>query len=97
MISATATFAVFKHEPSIGFVRVLTVLTDLADIRPYDATAPALPTYEEAVRIVTERGLTREPRIGFLKKFGIAEYVPVCERIVFSSAEELNGLATAMV
>ena len=55
MISATATFAVFKHEPSIGFVRVLTMLTDLTDIRPYDATAPALPTYEEAVRIATER------------------------------------------
>jgi hypothetical protein len=97
MISAIATFAVFKHEPSIGFVRVLTVLTDLADIRPYEATAPALPTYAEAVRIATERGLAREPRIGFLKKFGIAEYVPVCERIVFSSAEELDGLATAMV
>ncbi len=97
MISATATFAVFKHEPSIGIVRVLTVLTDLADIRPYDATAPALPTYAEAVRIATERGLAREPRIGFLKQFGVAEYVPVCERVVLNSAEELDALAAAMV
>ncbi len=97
MISAIATFAVFKHEPSAGFVRVLTVLTDLADIRPYDATDPALPTYAEAVRIVTDRGLAREPRIGFLKQFGVAEYVPVCERVVLSSAEELDALAAAMV
>ena len=96
MISATATFAVFKHEPSIGFVRVLTMLTDLTDIRPYDATAPALPTYEEAVRIATERGLAREPRIGFLKQFGVAEFVPVCERIVCRTAEELDSLAAAM-
>jgi hypothetical protein len=97
MISATATFAVLKHEPSAGIVRVLTVLTDLADIRPYDATAPALPTYAETVRIVTERGLAREPRIGFLKQFGVAEFVPVCERVVFNSAEELDALAAAMV
>ena len=53
MTSATATFAVFRHEPSTGIVRVLTVLTDLAEVRPYDATAPALPTYAEAVRIAT--------------------------------------------
>lgn len=97
MISATATFAVLKHEPSIGVVRVLTVLTDLADIRPYDATAPALPTYAEAVRIATERGLAREPRIGFLKQFGVAEYVPVCERVVLNSGDELDALAAAMV
>ena len=97
MIAATATFAVLKHEPSIGFVRVLTVLTDLADIRPYDATAPALPTYAEAVRIATERGLAREPRIGFLKQFGVSEYVPVYERVVLNSGEELDALAAAMV
>ncbi|HVT87714.1 MAG TPA: hypothetical protein VHD56_02595 [Tepidisphaeraceae bacterium] len=97
MIAVTATFAVVKHQPSPDVMRVLTILTGLADIGPYDALAPMLPTYDEAVRIVTERGLTRAPRIGFLKKFGIAEYVPVCERIVFSSAEELDGLATAMV
>ena len=97
MISATATFAVLKHEPSAGIVRVLTVLTDLADIRHYDATAPALPTYAEAVRIVTERGLARTPRIGFLKQFGVAEFVPVCERVVLDSAEELDALAAAMV
>lgn len=93
----STTFAVLKHEPSAGIVRVLTVLTDLADIRPYEATAPALPTYAEAVRIATERGLAREPRIGFLKQFGVAEYVPVCERVVLSSAEELDALAAAMV
>jgi hypothetical protein len=48
------------------------------------------------VRIATERGLTRQPRIGFLKQLGVAEYVPVCERIVFGSPEELDTLAAAM-
>jgi hypothetical protein len=95
MISATATFAVFRHEPSKGVVRVLTVLTDLAEVRFYDATAPALPTYTEAVRIVTERGLAREPRIGFLKQFGVAEFVPVCERITCATTEELDALVAA--
>lgn len=97
MISATATFAVFKHEPSAGFVRVVTILTDLADIRPYDATAPALPTYSEAVAIATERGLARTPRIGFLKQFGVAEYVPVCELVVFNSTDEVDALASSIV
>ncbi|MGD1277479.1 MAG: hypothetical protein ABR964_09665 [Tepidisphaeraceae bacterium] len=77
-------------------MRVITILTDLADIRPYDALSPALPTYAEAVRIVTERGLSRDPRIGYLKNFGIAEYVPVCERIVLGCGEELDSLAAAM-
>jgi hypothetical protein len=48
------------------------------------------------VRIATERGLTRQPRIGFLKQVGVAEYVPVCERIAFGSSEEIDTLATAM-
>jgi hypothetical protein len=96
MISATATFAVLKEQTSAGVLRVMTVLTDLADIRPYDATAPELPTYAEAVAIVTERGLARAPRIGFLKQFGVAEYVPVSERVVLDSAEELDALAAAM-
>ena len=96
MISATATFAVLKEQTSAGVLRVMTVLTDLADIRPYDATAPELPTYAEAVAIVTERGLARTPRIGFLKQFGVAEYVPVSERVVLDSAEELDALAAAM-
>jgi hypothetical protein len=96
MISAAATFAVFKRQTSLATVQVITILTDLADIRPHDAIAPALPTYEEAVRIATERGLARERRIGFLKQFGIAEFVPVCERIVWDSADELNSLAAAM-
>ena len=96
MIAATATFAVFKRQTSPATVQVITILTDLADIRPHDAIAPALPTYEEAVRIATERGLAREPRIGFLKQFGIAEFIPVCERIVWESADELNSLAAAM-
>jgi hypothetical protein len=96
MISATATFAVFRHEPSAGMVRVLTVLTDLADVRSYDSTAPALPTYAEAVRIATERGLAREPRMGFLKQFGVAEFVPVCERIVCVTSEELHALTVAI-
>jgi hypothetical protein len=95
MISATATFAVFRHEPSTGIVRVLTVLTNLSEIQFYDATAPALPTYAEAVRIATERGLAREPRLGFVKQFGVAEFVPVCERIVCVTSEELNALAAA--
>ncbi len=69
MIAATATFAVFKRQISPGTVRLVTILTDLSDIRPYDAIARALPTYEEAVRIATERGLARQPRIGFLKLF----------------------------
>jgi hypothetical protein len=45
---------------------------------------------------VTERGLARTPRIGFLKQFGVAEFVPVCERVVLDSAEELDALAAAM-
>ena len=73
MIAATATFAVFKRQSSPTTIQVVTILTDLADIRPHDAIAPALPTYDEAVRIATERGLAREPRIGFLKQFGVAE------------------------
>jgi hypothetical protein len=96
MISATATFVVLQQHPSTGVLRVLTVLTDLTDIRPYDENAPALPTYSEAVAIVTERGLARLPRIGFLKQFGVAEYVPVCERVVLDSAEDLDALAAAM-
>ena len=95
MICATATFAVLKHQ-SAGVLRILTVLTDLTDVRPYDVTSPALPTYTEAVAIVTERGLARTPRIGFLKKLGVAEYVPVSERVVLDSAEELDALAAAM-
>ena len=96
MIAATATFAVLKRQTSPELIQVVTLLTDLADIQPHDATAPALPTYAEAVRIATERGLARDPRIGFLKKFGVAEFVPVSERIVFLSAEELDALAAAM-
>lgn len=96
MIAATATFAVLKRQPSSATMQVVTILTGLADVQPHDATAPALPTYAEAVRIATERGLSREPRIGFLKQFGVAEFVPVCERIVCNSAEELDALATAM-
>ena len=98
MIAATATFAVLKRQSSdLATVQVVTILTDLADIRPHDAIAPALPTYEEAVRIATERGLARQPRIGFLKHFGVAEFVPVCERIVCESAEELDSLTAATV
>jgi hypothetical protein len=96
LIAATATFAVFKRQTSPATVQVITILTDLADIRPHDAIAPALPTYEEAVRIATERGLAREPRIGFLKQFGVAEFVPVCERIVCTTAEELDSLEVAI-
>jgi hypothetical protein len=96
MIAATATFAVFKKQSSPTTIQVVTILTDLADIRPHDAIAPALPTYDEAVRIATDRGLAREPRIGFLKQYGVAEFVPVCERLVFVSQEELGEFAAAM-
>lgn len=97
MIAATATFAVLKRQPSPTTIQLITILTGLADIRPHDATAPALPTYAEAVRIATDRGLAREVRIGFLKQFGVAEFVPVSERIVCESSEELEFLAAAMV
>ena len=96
MIAATATFAVLKRQPSPTTIQVVTILIGLADIRPHDATAPALPTYAEAVHIATERGLAREPRIGFLKQFGVAEFVPVSEQIVCVSSEELECLAAAM-
>ena len=96
MIAATATFAVLKRQPCPTTVQVVTILTSLADVQTHDATAPALPTYDEAVRIATERRLAREPRIGFLKQFGVAEFVPVCERIACNSEEELDALAAAM-
>jgi len=72
MIAATATFAVLKRQPSPTTIQVVTILTGLANVQPHDATAPALPTYAEAVQIATERGLAREPRIGFLKQFGLS-------------------------
>jgi hypothetical protein len=97
MIAATATFAVLRRQTSPASIQVLTILTNLADIEPHDAIAPALPTYDEAVRIATERGLTGQPRIGFLKQFGVAQFVPISERLVFDSAEELDTLAAAMV
>ena len=97
MISATATFAVLKHEPSPGIVRVLTVLTDLADIRPYDATAPALPTYAEAVRIVTERGLARSRASDSSSSSASPNSFPSASAVVLDSAEELDALAAAMV
>ena len=40
MIAATATFAVFKRQSSPTTIQVVTILTDLADIRPHDAIAP---------------------------------------------------------
>ena len=96
MISATAIFAVFRRETPPDKEQVVTMPIDLTDIRPYDAISPALSTYAEAVRIVTERGLGRQPWIGFLKQVGVAEFVPVSERIVLTSAEELDSLAAAM-
>jgi hypothetical protein len=96
MIAATATFAVLKRQPSPATVQVVTILTGLADIRPHDATEPALPTYEEAVHIATERGLAREARIGFLKQFGVAEFVSVSERIAFATSQDLDALGAAI-
>jgi hypothetical protein len=97
MIAATATFAVLKRQSSPTTIQVVTILTGLADIRPHDAAAPALPTYDEAVRIATERGLAREPRIGFLRQFGVTEFVSVCERLVCVSSKELDALAAAVI
>ena len=96
MIAATATFAVLKRQPSPTTIQVVTILTGLAEVRSHDANSPALPTYAEAVRIATERSLARKPQIGFLKQFGVAEFVPVCERMVCNSAEEFDALAAAM-
>jgi hypothetical protein len=97
MIAATATFAVLKRQPSPTTIQAITILTDLADIKPLNAIAPQLPTYDEAVRIATKRGLALQPRIGFLKRFGFMEFVPVSERIACRSVEELDALAAAMV
>jgi hypothetical protein len=44
MIAVTATFAVLKRQISPASIQVLTILTNLADIEPHDAIAPALPT-----------------------------------------------------
>ena len=97
MIAVNAIFAVIRCQCSGAGTRVLTILTDLTDIRPHDAAAPALPTFEEAVRIATERGLNRPPRIGFVKQLGVTEYVPVCERVVLNSGDEVDALATSML
>jgi hypothetical protein len=97
MIAVTATFAVLKRQPSPTTIQAITILTDLADIRPLTAPVPQLPRYAEAVRIATERGLSRQPRIGLLKRFGFMEFVSVSERIVCESLEELDSLANAMV
>jgi hypothetical protein len=97
MIAVTATFIVIKYQPTPVSWRILTVLTDLTEIARYDATAPALPTYDEAVMIATARGLARQPRLGFLKQLGITEYVAVNERVVMNGAEELDELAASMV
>ncbi|HXE53551.1 MAG TPA: hypothetical protein VN541_11070 [Tepidisphaeraceae bacterium] len=95
MVAVTATFAVLLRR-SDGEQQIITLLTDLSDIRPYDAEAPELPTYSEAVRIATERGLSRQPRIGFLKRYGVQEFVPVCERVVLPSADEVDHLAASI-
>ena len=97
MIAATATFAVFKRQSSPTTIQVVTILTDLADIRPHDAIAPALPTYDEAgCALLPSGSLARSRASGFLKQFGVAEFVPVSERIVCGTPEELDSLAAAM-
>jgi hypothetical protein len=68
---------------------VVTVLIDLTDIRPYDALAPELPTFAEAVRFATDRGLSRILRISFLKKLGYSQFVPVGERVVVGTGKML--------
>lgn len=96
MIAVDAIFAVIRSDLPNGGVRVLTLLIDLKGIRPHDSTEPFLPSYDEAVRIVTERGLARTPRLGYVKRLGVVEHVPVCERLVVFSGDEIDALALAM-
>jgi hypothetical protein len=96
MIAAIATFAVLKRQPTPATVQIVTILIGLADVRPYDAISPALPNYEEAVHIATERGLCRQPRIGILKQLGVLEFVTVSERMVCNTSGELESLTAAM-
>ena len=96
MIAATATFAVLKRETSPKVVQVVTILTDLADIQPCDVTLPPLLTYTEAVHVATERGMNRDPRIGFLRGLGLARFVAITERIAFSTEDELDAMVTAI-
>jgi hypothetical protein len=96
MIVATATFAVLKQQAPSGSTLAITILIDLDDIRLPDGTAFLLPTYGEAVRIATQRGLAGETRLGLLRRFGVNEFATVHQRIVFSTAEELDSLVAAM-
>jgi hypothetical protein len=58
------------------------MLIDLTNIRPYDALAPELPTFAEAVRIATDRGSLGHLALAFSRKLGYAKFVPVSEPIV---------------
>ena len=97
MIAADATFIVTWCRVGPDALRVTTVLTDLTRIERHDPDAPALSTYDEAVRTVTLRGLSRPPRLGHVKGLGVVEYVSVSERVVFDSADVLDAVAEAMV
>jgi hypothetical protein len=96
MIAATATFAVLKQQTISGSTLAITILIDLDDIRLPDGTAFLLPSYGEAARIATQRGLVEEMRLGLLRRFGVSEFATVHQRIIFSSAEELDALIAAM-
>lgn len=94
VVAVTASFAVLRRVQG-GDENVMTILTDLfdVDLRPY--LPRGLPTYAEAVRAATERGLARSPVCGFVPLFGMVEFVPVCERMVLEP-EDFHALARAI-
>ena len=96
MIAATATFAVLKRHRSIDSLQVVAILINLADIRAHHPSEPPWPTYAQAVDIAAERARVGQERIGLLRRFGMAPFVTVHQRIVFDSAEELDALVAAM-
>lgn len=96
MIAATGIFAVLKQQTPCGSTLVITILVDLSDIAAADGSAFILPTYDQAVRIVTQRGRSEQTRVGLLRRFGMQEFATLHQRIVFESAEELDALIAAM-
>jgi hypothetical protein len=95
LVAVTASFAVLRRGNG-GGEKVMTILTDLfdLDLRPY--LPRGLPTYAEAVRAATERGLARPPVCGFVPLFGMVQFVPVCERMVLESMDEFDALARSI-
>jgi hypothetical protein len=95
MITAVAEFAVFVRQSPCGVV-VITLFTGLSDVQFHDTGTTCLPTYDEAVRIAQDRGMSRQPRIGFHKHLGIVEFVPIRERIVCENAETMEAFGSEL-